>query len=476
MRFDIPDNIIFIIRELENNGYEAYIVGGALRDMVLNKPVHDYDIATSATPEQVMDVFKTYQVIPTGIKHGTVTVVMESDFCEVTTFRSEGKYSDSRHPDDVTFETDILKDLSRRDFTFNAIAYRPYVGNSKDNYPYNHAFVDPYRGIDALENGVIEVVGSSPERFKEDPLRIMRLLRFYMQLQCNTIPVATYKAALDCMPLLKNVSPERIHDELNKILIVFDFDAYKQNEYYEKLFQEMIKVVLPEVVHCINFYQGNPYHCYDVMDHILCSVSKLNKHCSEPHVDLALALFLHDIGKPFTASIGSDGVVHFYGHASVSATLAEGVMMNLRYDNHTINKVKEIIRLHDATFQPSTKSINRFVNNLSYVTFKEIMMIRQCDIEAQNQNHPCYKERILKVNTLLTMYDEMKKRNCMFNLKSLAINGNDLIALGVPQGKRIGRMLNLCLEGVIEGRLLNDKEDLIDYLKPYIGGDVPSEH
>ena len=238
----------------------------------------------------------------------------------------------------------------------------------------------------------------------------------------------------------------------------------------------MIKVVLPKVAYCINFYQGNPYHCYDVMDHILCSVSKLNKHCSEPHVDLALAFFLHDIGKPFTASIGVDGVVRFYGHASVSATLAEGVMMNLRYDNHTINKVKEIIRLHDAELQTSTKSINRFVNKLSYVTFKEMMMIRQCDVESQNQDHPCYKERILKVNTLLTMYDEMKKRNCMFNLKSLAINGNDLIALGVPQGKSIGRMLNLCLEGVIEGRLLNDKEDLIDYLKPYIGGDLPSEH
>lgn len=461
MKFEIPPNILFLMSELENHGYEAYIVGGAVRDMLLETQVHDYDVATSATPEQVMEVFSSYQVIPTGIKHGTVTVVIEDDSCEVTTYRSDGKYTDSRHPDSITFETDITKDLARRDFTFNAIAYKPPI----DHQP--SQFIDPYNGIEALGRGVIEVVGATPERFKEDPLRMMRLLRFYMQLSLirpQTITLATYKAALDHMHLLKNISAERIRDELSKILLLFSYQAYKADVQYQELFKSMLRVVIPEAERCVEYQQLNPYHHTDLLQHTLLAIDFLNKS-KYSQLDITLALFFHDIGKPDTAVLDDSGIVHFYAHASRSVEMTKEIMTRLRFDTHTIEKVAELVQYHDATLVPTRHNINRMINHLHHNQYEDLWMVCKCDWLAHNPNHPRYQPLIVELVACITIYRDMQQAKEIITRKDLAINGYDVMEIGIPQGRQVGLVLENCLQMVISEQMPNDYRKLRAYVR-----------
>ena len=461
MKFEIPPNILFLMSELETHGYEAYIVGGAVRDMLLETPVHDYDVATSATPEQVMEVFSSYQVIPTGIKHGTVTVVLEDDSCEVTTYRSDGKYTDSRHPDSITFETDITKDLARRDFTFNAIAYKPPLHHKPPQ------FIDPYNGIEALGRGVIEVVGATPERFQEDPLRIMRLLRFYMQLSHlhpQTMTLATYKAALDHMGLLRQISAERIRDELSKILLWFDYKAYQADAQYQELFKAMLKVVIPEAERCVDYQQYNPYHHKDLLEHTLLAIDFLNQS-KYSRLDIALALFFHDIGKPDTAILDDKGVIHFYAHAIRSVELTKEIMTRLRFDTHTIEKVAELVQHHDATLVPTKHSINRMINRLHHNQYEDLWMVCNCDWLAHNPSHPRYQPLIVELDACITLYREMQQAKQIITRKDLAINGNDIMDIGIPQGKQVGLVLENCLQMVISEQMPNDNRKLRAYVR-----------
>ena len=441
----IPNDVDYLLRILEEDGYEAYIVGGCVRDSLINRTPHDWDICTSAKPQEVIDLMDCYgiQTIETGLKHGTVTVRYKDNNYEVTTYRIDGEYSDNRRPDSVIFVGDVESDLSRRDFTINAMAYSN-IGT----------LIDPFDGYRDLVHGIIRCVGYPDDRFNEDGLRILRALRFASTYGFKIDP-ETAGAIHRNKDLLKNISAERIRDELCKMLCgkgVLDILLK---------YKDVMTVIIPELGPCIGFEQRSVFHKYDVYEHIVRAVAGYRGN----DISIKMALLLHDIGKPecFTVDAMNEG--HFYGHACDSRRIAEDVMHRLRFDNKTVDEVLELVLYHDADIQPNNRSVRRWLNRIGLELFEKLMVVREFDIYAQSNVNQI--SRVDKCFMALDLAREVVKNQQCFQIKDLAINGNDILGLGVNPGPMVGKVLNNILNRVIDGELENEHDILIEEAKTY---------
>ncbi len=432
------------LKILKENGFEGYLIGGSVRDYIMGLPIGDVDITTNATPQQVKQVFQDFRVIETGIKHGTVTVLISGEPIEITTYRSEGTYSDNRHPDSVEFSTRLEDDVIRRDFTMNGIAFEPDKG-----------FCDLVGGIEDIKKGQIRCIGDAETRFREDALRILRGIRFASVLGFE-IEEETKKAIHKCKDLLLNISAERIREELVKL--VCGKNVYK----VLKDFSDVIAVFIPEILPCVDFEQKNRHHIYDVYTHTLKAVEQSK---NEPVI--RLALLFHDLAKPLVASCDEKGEQHYYGHPKKSAQITEQIMTRLRFDNDTKNKVVTLVAYHDSPIlvndkiMPDRKRLKKLMSRLGDEQIFDLIEIKRCDNLAQEpkfyRGDDFYRMAIETVNEIIA-------ENECFSVKSLEIDGNDLIALGYT-GKKIGEKLNDCLEAVIDGKVQNTREALIEYCK-----------
>jgi len=431
----LPINVQEIITTLENAGYEAYAVGGCVRDTLLNKEPDDWDITTSATPEQAKSLFA--RTIDTGIQHGTITVLIGKETYEVTTYRIDGEYEDSRHPKEVIFTSNLLEDLKRRDFTINAMAYNDRSG-----------IVDAFGGMQDLENKIIRCVGNPKERFSEDALRMMRAVRFSGQLGYE-IEQATAEAVKELAPTLSKISAERICTELIKLMVS------DHSEYLEKAYElGMTKVIMPEFDAAMETIQNNPHHCYNVGKHILHSLSYVRKDKV-----LRLAMLFHDLGKVQTRTTDEDGIDHFYGHADISAHIADDVMKRLRFDNDTRHKVIKLVKYHDLKMALTPTGVRRAIVKTTEELFPLLLEVKKADFLAQSNYKRDEKEAELK--EIECIYARiLEEQNCV-SLKTLAVTGSDLIAEGMKPGKEIGEVLQKLLEEVLEEPSLNSKELLL---------------
>ena len=423
------------IEILESNGFEAFTVGGAVRDFVMKKKPSDIDIATNALPEDILKVFTPkYKVIETGLKHGTLTVVINSFHMEITTYRLDGEYIDNRHPKEVYFTKNIYEDLSRRDFTINAMAYNPRTG-----------ILDPFDGMSDIKNKLIKCVGKPDKRFKEDALRIMRTLRFASVLDFE-IEEETKNAIKITKNLLENISKERISVELIKFLC-----GNKPKDILIE-YTDVFGVFIPEILALKNFLQYNPYHIYDVLTHTGTVVENI-----ENTFHLRLAALLHDIGKPQTFTKDENEIGHFKGHPQIGEDIARNILHNLKFDNFTISKVCTLVKYHDIHLEPNKKQIKKWLNKLGEENFFDLLKLKKADILAQN---PDFLYRIDTVNEISNLAQKIIKENECFSLKHLEINGNDLINMGIS-GKDIGMILNKILDMVLNEEISNSHEILI---------------
>lgn len=454
LKIEIPSGANEIIHSLQNNGYEAFLVGGCVRDSILNRPIHDYDITTSATPDEMMEVFKNKRIIETGLQHGTITIVIDGEGYECTTYRIDGNYSDSRRPDSVTFTRNLKEDLKRRDFTINAMAYNDEVG-----------LVDPFNGMEDIEHYKIRCVGRAEDRFSEDALRILRAIRFASQLGF----VVDSDASLNIHKMyknLENISIERINSEFCKIAL--------SSEFYIQigLLREVFSLFIPEIKDMFGFQQNNPYHIYDVWNHTVHAVQAYECDC-EPDLNprdliTSLAVFFHDIGKPHCYQDGEDGIRHFKGHGRVSADMTDKIMKRLRFDNDTREKVVELVYYHDATFEVGKKYIKRWLNKIGEEQFRRLLNVRRADIKAQADMNQ--ETRLQKIDNIGYILEEVLQDEECFSLKDLAVNGRDLITIGYKPGKEIGEVLNNLLDSVISGENINEKEKLLEIAERRLHG------
>lgn len=433
IRIEIPEKAKYIIDTLENAGYEAYVVGGCVRDSILGRVPQDWDITTSALPLQVKELFR--RTIDTGLQHGTVTIMQGEEGFEVTTYRIDGEYEDGRHPKDVTFTPNLEEDLLRRDFTINAMAYNDRRG-----------LVDLYDGIGDIERKTIKCVGSPTARFGEDALRMLRAVRFSAQLG-YTIEPETRDAITKLAGTLEKISAERIRTELVKLLV--SDNPFELREAYET---GMTAVFLPEFDRAIETEQNHPHHCYSVGEHILHSIEMVE---AEPV--LRIAMLLHDIGKPETLTVDEQGITHFHGHPAVGENIAKTILRRLKFDNDTIDKVSRLVRYHDyATGKhPDEKMIRRAVHKLGDDIFPMFLQVSRADIMAQST----YKreEKLEIVDAWGDMYAKIKSEDQCVNLKMLKINGRGLIEMGVKPGPSLGGILDALLEEVLDDPTKNDE-------------------
>ena len=440
MQIILPSKVKFIIDTIQQAGYEAYAVGGCVRDSILGRVPDDWDITTSATPIQVKQLFR--RTIDTGIQHGTVTVMLEKEGFEVTTYRIDGKYEDSRHPKEVIFTPSLEEDLKRRDFTINAMAY-----NEKDG------IIDLFGGMEDIENKRICCVGDAMERFSEDALRIMRAVRFSAQLGYR-IEEKTAAAIKELAPTLKNISAERIQVELVKLITSPNPDflriAYEQG---------VTKVIMPEFDRIMETEQNNPHHCYSVGEHTLHALKAV-----APDKVLRLSLLFHDFGKARTETIDEEGISHFHGHAQVSQDLAKDILHRLKFDNDTIHKVSKLVYYHDYGngVVPTDTIVRRAVNNIGDELFPMFLQVRQADLDAQSDYRR--EEKQSNLNLWKQKYEEICQRADCVSLKMLAVTGSDLIQAGMKPGKELGEMLNRMLEIVLDHPEMNTKKKLLELL------------
>lgn len=443
MRFniEIPVPVNYIIQELEKCGHEAYMVGGCVRDSVLGRKPHDYDICTSATPDEILQAFPYEEIIPTGLQHGTVTILIDKEPFEVTTYRIDGDYSDNRRPDNVTFTKNLVEDLRRRDFTINAMAYNPKTG-----------LIDPFNGMEDIKYKKIRCVGSAEDRFNEDALRILRAIRFEAQLNFAGLPETMFEIERQ-YEWLKNISVERINSEFCKIAVSKQFCVELV------LYPNVFSLFIPELKDLIGFQQNNPYHVYDVFDHTVHAIEK----CESDDFVVKLAVFFHDFGKPHSYQDGEDGIRHFSGHGKVSADITDIIMKRLRFDNETRNNVVELVYYHDATFEVGKKYVKRWLNKIGEKQFRRLLEVRKADIKGQKPDYE--KSRIEKVDNIESILEEILQEQECFSLKDLAVNGNDVKkTMNLKEGKDVGYWLNEILKRVIDGELKNNRDDLIYWM------------
>ncbi len=441
MMIEMPQDVRFIIGELNKGGFEAYAVGGCVRDSILGRTPNDWDITTSATPFEVKNIFR--RTVDTGLQHGTVTVLLKDQGYEVTTYRIDGEYTDHRRPDEVTFTGELSEDLRRRDFTINAMAYNDETG-----------IVDLYGGIEDLENGVIRCVGNPDDRFDEDALRIMRAVRFAAQLGFNVDP-ATREAAAKHAPELTQVSAERIETELTKLLI--SDHPEKVLDMYEL---GITSIVLPEFDRMMETEQNSPYHMYDVGRHTV----EVIKNVSPTKV-MRYAALLHDIGKPQCKTTDDKGVDHFKGHAMVSEEMSSKILKRLRMDNDTIRDVKKIVRWHDYGISGviTKKSVRKMLSSMGEQYFGELLDIKRADMKGQSDYRLAERQEVL--SNIIRFHDEIMEEGNALSIKDLAVNGKDIMDLGIPKGPKVGETLSYLLERVLEEPTLNEKSKLEDIIK-----------
>jgi len=431
---NLPAEVEEIIKTLNNGGFEAYVVGGCVRDSLLGREPKDWDIATNAIPEVVMELFDN--TIPTGLKHGTVTVLISGESFEITTYRTEEGYFDNRHPEVVKFVTSLVEDLARRDFTFNAIAYNPRIG-----------LVDNFGGQIDLKNKEIKCVGSPNKRFGEDALRMIRAIRFASQLGFN-IEYSTFEAIKTNKNLIKNISQERIRDELCKILL----SDHPKFGLVTLQISGLLEIILPELYDCVDFDQHNEHHDKNVFDHILAVINNIPNN-----LIIRLVALFHDIGKPQTFSIDENGNGHFYQHHMRSMDIAEEVLKRLKFDNETIGRVSTLVKEHMSRFEHlRTGNIKRFINRVGIENLDLLFELQIADIKGSKPPYD-FSEIIKLKEECKRIIDEKQP----LTVKDLAINGHDLMALGYKQGKDIGTILTKLLELVIENPELNIKEKLL---------------
>jgi tRNA nucleotidyltransferase (CCA-adding enzyme) len=436
MEFKINKSAEKAINILEEKGFKAYIVGGCVRDILMDKAPHDWDICTNAKPEQIISTFSDYKVIETGLKHGTVTVVINSVHLEITTFRVDGEYSDNRHPENVTFVSDLKDDLSRRDFTINAMAYSHKGGLN-----------DFHGGKSDINNKIIRCVGDPDKRFNEDALRILRALRFSSQLSFE-IEENTSISILKNKELLKNISVERIAVELNKLLMGDNVFNVLQK------YRDVIAVIIPEFKKTFDFKQYTKHHCYTVYDHIIKSVE-----LSPKDLKLRLTMFFHDIAKPQCFVKDNIDGGHFKGHQIPSAEMAHRILKRLKYDNATIYSVVSLIKEHDNRYPAEKKPVKRFLSKYDADFFENQIKIRRADTLAQSEY--MREEKLKHLDDTLKTGREIIKENECFKISDLAVNGGDLIKAGIKEGKDIGETLKELLSMVISEKIKNDKEILL---------------
>lgn len=437
MKINLPEKVRYIINTIQAAGFEAYAVGGCVRDSVLNRKPDDWDITTSAKPEEVKSLFK--RTVDTGIQHGTVTVMLEKEGFEVTTYRIDGKYEDGRHPKDVHFTASLSEDLKRRDFTINAMAYNEEQG-----------LVDIFGGMEDIQNGIIRCVGNPRERFTEDALRIMRAIRFSAQLG-YTIEENTKAAIKELAPTLERISAERIQTELLKLILSPHPDylriAYDNN---------VTKVFFPEWDRAMETPQNHPHHCYTVGEHTLHALLEV-----PPDKVLRLSVLLHDIAKPETLEVDDSGVTHFHGHASQGEIMSRDILRRLRMDNDTINKVSRLVLYHDYGngVAPTGRIVRRAVNKIGEDIFPLLLDVKKADILAQSE----YKreEKLANLEAWKQCFAEIQKAEECVSLKTLAVTGRDLIAAGLAPGPGLGRILDGLLQEVLEDPSKNNREYLL---------------
>ncbi len=447
----LPEDVKFIIETIENAGFEAYAVGGCVRDSLLGRSPDDWDITTSAKPTEVKELFR--RTVDTGIQHGTVTVMLKEKGYEVTTYRIDGEYEDSRHPKQVEFTPNLKEDLARRDFTINAMAY-----NERDG------IVDEFGGMDDLAKGIIRAVGFAESRFGEDALRIFRAFRFAAVLNFD-IAEDTLLAARKLAPTLERISAERINIELTKLLMSDNPD------HIIRLYENGITaVMLPEFDRCMKTVQNNPHHCYNVGEHIAHSMKALKAEETEDKDELRIlrfALLLHDMGKPETKTTDKLGIDHFYGHEIIGEKIAVDVLKRLKSDNNTIDRVRRLVRWHDTRPETTEKSVRKSVNNVGEDIYPMLLKFHRADIAAQSD----YKreEKIDIENRIEQIYHDIIERGDCISLKMLSVNGGDLIAAGMKPGKELGEVLKGLLELVLEDPSCNEKEILLRKVKEIRG-------
>ena len=438
MKIEMPEQVKKIIDVLESAGYEAYAVGGCVRDSILGRIPADWDITTSAKPEQVKVLFP--RTIDTGIEHGTVTVMIDKNGYEVTTYRIDGEYQDGRHPVEVNFTSNLTEDLKRRDFTINAMAYNDRSG-----------LVDVFDGAGDLERKVIRCVGDAKERFGEDALRILRAVRFAAQLGFE-IHEDTRTAASELAGNLEQISAERIQTELVKLLVSphpqMLRDAWEMG---------LTAIFLPEFDAAMETEQNNPHHMYSVGEHTLKAMEFV-----EPEKVLRLAVLFHDFGKPDVRQ-SRDGVDHFYGHAEVSRDKAAEILRRLKFDNDTIEQVKRLVLYHDARPEANEKSVRRLMKKVGKDYFPDLLQVMGADILAQSE----YKrlDKLTTLSRVTEIYEGILERGECVSLKELAVTGKDLIQAGMKPGKELGAVLQSMLEEVIEDPEKNTKEYLLKQVK-----------
>ncbi len=435
MEIGIPEEVKEIIKRFEQNGFEAYAVGGCVRDALLGTDPADWDITTDAEPEKIKKCFPDLRIIETGIKHGTLTLLTGSAQYEVTTYRCDGEYKDCRHPESVSFTPSLEQDLARRDFTFNALAY-----NGKE-------LVDCFGGVGDLSRGLIRCVGNASDRFSEDALRILRALRF--SSVCGfSIEEKTKEAIFSKYRLLEKISAERVFSELQKLLCGRNVYAVLTE------FAEIFAFIIPEIAPCIGFDQNNPYHNLSLWEHTAAATSY-----APPDSVVRFAMLLHDLGKPLTQTTDENGASHYYGHPEKGAETAQIILKRLKCSNSFINDVTRLVALHDVQLADG-KSIKKLMAKYPDDLLQRLFYVKRADISAQSEYM-----RAARLEQLAEARDCYRKitaeRPCL-TLRELKVNGHDIIRLGVEPGAKIGFVLNKLLDSVVNGELENDRAVLLE--------------
>lgn len=439
---NIPPSAAFAISELERHGYEAFCVGGCVRDMLMGRTPNDFDVTTSALPEQTERCFAGHRIIETGLKHGTVTVLIDGEPIEITTYRLDGEYLDNRRPSEVFFTPSLDEDLARRDFTVNAMAYSPSQG-----------LVDRFGGREDIERRLIRAVGDPDRRFHEDGLRILRALRFAAVLDFE-LEAQTADSIHRCCPLLDNISAERIRVELFKL--VCGRGARRVLAQYPNVLCR----ILPELAPTVGFDQHNPYHKYDVYTHSLVALE-----LADGDVCVKLAALLHDVGKPASYSEDERGG-HFYGHPALSAELTRAAMHRLKPDNKTLSTVVKLVAEHHRTIQPTERSVRRLLSALGEQDTRRLLALRRADNGALVDW--LVEPRLRELDEIEAVLDRLIAEQGRLSLGTLALHGDDIIALGVPPGRDVGLILHRLLDAALDGECPNEREPLASLARELI--------
>ncbi len=439
MVFNLPESVLEIIDLLNRNGFECYAVGGCVRDMMLDITPKDYDLTTNARPSEILEVFKNHKTFDTGIKHGTVSVIINDTVYEITTYRIDGDYLDSRHPENVKFTTCLREDLSRRDFTINAMAYNPQNG-----------LVDYFGGEEDVKYGAIRCVGKADVRFREDALRILRALRF-ASIYGFSIEFNTLNAILNNKGLLNNISKERIASELTKIL------CGESCDFILRRFKEVFAVIIPEISAMFGYDQNTPHHNKTLWKHTVASVKGI-----ESDEVLRMTMLLHDIGKPVSEKRDEKGISHFNGHPKISAAMARVILKRLRFPNDFISKVELLITYHDLRIKPEKFVVKRLLRDIGEENFRMLIKVQRADIMAQSMYER--KEKLFNKEQLISVLNEIIDNGECYRISELDINGSDLIHKGITEGKKIGETLDFLLNLVMHDRCENKKEELLKHI------------